>query len=133
MRIKLKTLVYRGEQSEVHDHDLYGKVFLFPRGTERDVRVLLLPSFKKVIMTQEATIDEGVTPNDGIHYARNCWTYVSDTLKSRITRSDTIYLDNVLVKNRYGKKVQSVDMEELLKARFDWWLEEDRTLFLKSK
>ena len=92
MKIKLKTLRYYGEQTEVRDHDLYIKVHLFPEGTKRDVKVLLLPSFKIIIQTQIATIEEGVTPTDGIHYARNIWTYESDTLRSRISRSNVIYL-----------------------------------------
>lgn len=77
MRIKLKTIEYYGVQSEEHKHDLYVKVMLFPKGTKRRVKVLLIPSFEIVELMQTATIEEGYTPTDGIKYAFNKWKYES--------------------------------------------------------
>jgi hypothetical protein len=133
MRIKLKTLKYYGEQTEVHDHDMYGKVFLFPKGTKRDIQVLLLPSFKTVVMTQEATIEEGRTPTDGILYAHNGWIYEEDTLRRRIMRASVVYLNNKIVKNRYGKEESTPTSDELFGAEIEIWDEKTKVLFLKSK
>lgn len=123
MRIKLKTVKYHGEQTEVHDHDLYGKVFLFPKGTKREVKVLFLPSFKIMIVTQVATIKEGWTPNDGMKYAYNDWIYAEDTIQERLLRSKAIYVDNQLLTGRLG----SYDDLEL-----DMWDEKNKRLFLKT-
>jgi hypothetical protein len=133
MKIILKTLKYYGEQTEVHDHDMYGKVFLFPKGTQREVKVLQIPSFKIVNLRQEAKIEEGYTPNDGIKYAYNSWIYVTDTLRQRIFRSEVVYLDNVLVKKRHGKDVRNIGVDVLINAEMELWDEKKKTLFLKSK
>lgn len=77
MRLKLKTIEYYGVQSEEHSHDLYVKVMLFPEGTKRKVKVLLLPSFKVVDLIQIVIVEDGYTPTDGIHYALNRWKYES--------------------------------------------------------
>jgi hypothetical protein len=76
MKFKLKTIKYYGVPSEEHEHDIYVKVKLFPKGTERKVKVLSVPSFKVVEMMQVATIEKGYTPNDGIKYAYNKWNYI---------------------------------------------------------
>jgi hypothetical protein len=124
MKIILKTLVYHGEQTEVHDHDMYGKVLLFPKGTKREVKVLLIPSFKIVTLIQEARIEEGSTPTDGIRYAFNSWVYEEDTLQFIVRKSKSIYVDNQLLVGRLGS---FGDLE------LDMWDEKNKRLFLKSK
>jgi hypothetical protein len=133
MRIKLKTLKYYGEQTEPHDHDLYVKVMLFPKGTKRDIRVLLLPSLKTRTVRQEATIEEGRTPTDGIQYAYNGWIDEKDTLRSRFLRSNVVFLNNKIIKNRNGKRDIYPTYEELNGAIMEYWDEKSKILHLKSK
>jgi hypothetical protein len=131
MRIKLKTIKYYGEPTDVYDHN-YGKVHLFPNGTKREIKVLLLPSFKITIMIQESIIVTGCDVEFG-YYAQNKWIYEDCTLAKRLLSAETIYLDNKLVKNKYANEPTFEYIIEINNAELDFWDEKNKIMYLKTK
>jgi len=56
-----------------------------------------------------------------------------ESLYQKILKSEVVYYNNVIVKNKYGNPQMHMSIEEMLNTKIESWNKKNRILFLKTK